>query len=191
MDDQASFRLHFFTRMLFSALVDADFLETEAFHDRVEGRPRERGWRGSLAGLRGRLETHLAAIGRATAPINAERAWILSHVRAGAKHAPGLFSLTVPTGGGKTLTSLAFALGHAIRHELERVIYVIPNVSIIEQTAAVFRKALGDADAGPRWSSAPRPSRRAVNASSRLARLVEAKATHPCDEQARSRGILM
>ncbi|RMH46304.1 MAG: CRISPR-associated helicase Cas3' [Alphaproteobacteria bacterium] len=147
MDDQANFRLHFFTRMLFSALVDADFLETEAFYDRVEGRPRERGWSGSLEELRRALDAHLAAFGQATTPINAERARILSHVRAGAKRAPGLFSLTVPTGGGKTLTSLAFALDHAIAHGLTRVIHVIPYVSIIEQTAAVFRNALGDADA--------------------------------------------
>ncbi len=147
-DDLANFRLHFFTRMLFSALVDADRLETEAFYDRIEGRQSPRGWNGTLEGLRRALDAHLAAFGAPEdGTINAERARILAHVRESAGHAPGLYSLTVPTGGGKTLTSLAFALDHAIAHGLERVIYVIPYVSIIEQTAAVFRAALGDDDA--------------------------------------------
>ena len=147
-DDLAYFRLHFFTRMLFSALVDADFLETEAFYARIEGRQSPRGWNGTLEELREALDAHLAAFGPPKkGSINAERARILAHVRAKAGHEPGLFSLTVPTGGGKTLTSLAFALDHAIAHGLERVVYVIPYVSIIEQTAAVFRAALKDADA--------------------------------------------
>jgi CRISPR-associated endonuclease/helicase Cas3 len=75
--------------------------------------------------------------------LNALRAKILSHVRAGAERARGVFTLTVPTGGGKTLASLAFALDHAIQHHLDRVIVVIPFTSIIEQTAAVYREAFG------------------------------------------------
>ena len=147
-DNLWNFRLHFFTRMLFSALVDADRLETEAFYDRIEGRQSPRGWNGTLERLREALDAHLAAFGPPKkGSINAERARILAHVRAKAGHEPGLFSLTVPTGGGKTLTSLSFALDHAIAHGLERVIYVIPYVSIIEQTAAVFRTALRDDDA--------------------------------------------
>lgn len=147
-DDLASFRLHFFTRMLFSALVDADYLETEAFYDRAAGRQRPRGWNGSLAGLREALNAYLSTF-KATKEgrINRARARILTHARDKAGSEPGLFSLTVPTGGGKTLTSLAFALDHALAHGLERVIYVIPYVSIIEQTAAVFRDALKDDDA--------------------------------------------
>ncbi len=142
-----NFRLHFFTRMLFSALVDADFLETEAFYDRVEHRDCQRAWSGTLAGLTETLDAHLAGFGPPQGTVNTLRAEILAHARRMAHAPPGLFSLTVPTGGGKTLTSLAFALDHARRHGLDRVIHVIPYTSIVEQTAEVFRAALADGDA--------------------------------------------
>jgi CRISPR-associated endonuclease/helicase Cas3 len=76
-------------------------------------------------------------------PLSELRAKILLHVRAESERARGVFTLTVPTGGGKTLASLAFALDHAIQHDLDRVIVVIPFTSIIEQTAAVYREAFG------------------------------------------------
>ncbi len=146
-DPFASFKLHFFTRMLFSALTDADFLETERFYDTVENRDSPRGSATTLAGLAEALEAHLAKFEGAKVDVNRLRAEILSHVRKSAAQTPGLFSLTVPTGGGKTLASLAFALDHARLHSLERVIYVIPYMSIVEQTADVFCEALGDKDA--------------------------------------------
>ena len=134
----------FLARMLFSCLVDADFLETEAFYARAAGQAVERGGHTPIPALRDRLQAHMAKI-RAKAedtPVNALRARVLDHMTDKAALAPGLFTLTVPTGGGKTLASLFFALDHAVRHGLRRVVYVIPFTSIIEQTAEVFRDAL-------------------------------------------------
>lgn len=140
------FERSFFIRMLFSALVDADFLATEHFYTLANpnGEQVRRGFVNSLATLRDRLDTTLNAKSSATTEVNRLRSDILSHARAQATKPPGLFSLTVPTGGGKTLTSLAFALDHAIAHDLDRIVYVIPYTSIIEQTAQVFRAAVGE-----------------------------------------------
>lgn len=141
--ERGGFQMAFFTRMLFSCLVDADFLDTEAFYDRVEGRPSQRDIPApSLTELRTELDQYLSGF-QADSSVNQVRADILSHVRQQAMQTPGLFSLTVPTGGGKTLASLAFALDHAILHGLRRVIFVIPFTSIVEQNAMAFRKALG------------------------------------------------
>jgi len=137
------FQLAFLGRMLFSCLVDADFLDTEAFYARIEGRASRRATgHPDLRTLRAALDIYLAGF-QADTPVNRLRAEILAGVRSRAKLDPGLFTLTVPTGGGKTLASLAFALDHAIRHGLRRVIYVIPFTSIVEQNAMVFRRALG------------------------------------------------
>ncbi len=142
--ERRMFQLAFLVRMLFSCLVDADYLDTEAFYDGIEGCSSSRGVAlPSLADLRVKLEHHLATFQPDT-PVNRIRANILRHVRDQAGLAPGLFSLTVPTGGGKTLVTLAFALDHALAHGLRRVIYVIPFTSIVEQNAAVFRSALGE-----------------------------------------------
>jgi CRISPR-associated endonuclease/helicase Cas3 len=135
----------FWIRMLFSAVVDADFLDAEAFFDPARSATRS-GWP-ALADLRVRFTTHMAAMqARAAAtPVNQIRAEVFRQCieRVGAR--PGLFSLTVPTGGGKTLASLGFALAHAAAHGHRRVIYVIPYTSIIEQTADVFRGIFGEA----------------------------------------------
>ncbi len=131
--------------MLFSTLVDADFLDTELFMNRERAglRPEEPA---SCATLLERLDRHLEEKLRKAAdtPVNRQRAEILAFCRERANEAPGFFSLNVPTGGGKTLSSLAFGLSHAVSKGLRRVVYAIPFTSIIEQTADVFRQALGD-----------------------------------------------
>jgi len=132
-------------RMLFSALVDADFLDTEAFMD--EGKAAARGAWPELATLRASFDVHMAqlAADAPDTPVNRLRARILAQCRAKAAEKPGHFSLTVPTGGGKTLAAMAFALDHALIHGQRRIIYVIPYTSIIEQTADVLRGIFGDA----------------------------------------------
>jgi CRISPR-associated endonuclease/helicase Cas3 len=132
-------------RMIFSALVDADYLDTEAFYARAEGWSFERGNWNELAVLRDRLIRHMAEKARGARPgkINTSRTQILTAVREAAKRPTGVFTMTVPTGGGKTLAGLTFALDHAVAHKLDRVIYVAPYTAIIEQTAAVFRTAIG------------------------------------------------
>jgi len=141
---ESGFALAFAIRMLFSCLVDADGREAAAFHARMSGEPADDAWP-TIDVLHPRLAAHLAQISAAAddTPVNRLRAEVLATARAASARAPGLFSLTVPTGGGKTLASLAFALDHARLLRLRRVIYVIPYTSIIEQTAAVFREALG------------------------------------------------
>jgi CRISPR-associated endonuclease/helicase Cas3 len=133
----------FWIRMLFSAVVDSDFLDTEAFFTPV--RVEARAGFPSIDELKVRLDAFLEQRfqGAPGTPVNIARGEVLAACRAASEQAAGLFSLTVPTGGGKTLSSLAFALAHARRHGLRRVIYVIPYTSIIEQTADVFRDAVG------------------------------------------------
>jgi CRISPR-associated endonuclease/helicase Cas3 len=138
------FQIPFFARMLYSCLVDADFLDTEAFMDEERS-----GWRTgypALAQMDHLLDEFLERLisSAPDTPVNAHRKSILDHCIRAADQDPGLFSLTVPTGGGKTLSSLSFALKHALNHGMERIIYVIPFTSIIEQNAAVFREVLGD-----------------------------------------------
>lgn len=132
-------------RMLFSCLIDADRLDTEAYMD--AGKSAQRGGWPTLQTLLEPFDAFMA--GKAAAadpmPVNRLRADILRRCREKAADAPGLFSLTVPTGGGKTLSSMAFALEHAKRHNKRRILYVIPYTSIIEQTADTFRDIFGDA----------------------------------------------
>lgn len=148
--EAGGFAAAFLVRMVFSALVDADYLDTEAYFAGLEGRTPSRGGHPALSELKARLDSSLVALSARAGPtdVNALRARVLTNAREKAALDPGLFALTVPTGGGKTLASLAFALEHALRHDQARVIYVIPFMSIVEQTAQVFRQALQEDGAG-------------------------------------------
>ena len=134
------------TRMVASAVYDADFLDAERFFNQGKAERRS-GW-ANLDDLLPRFEAGLAekrAEAKASpCPVDGLRDEVLAACRRMAEQPQGLFSLTVPTGGGKTLSSLAFALAHARCHGLKRVIYAVPFTSIIEQNAEVFRKVLGD-----------------------------------------------
>ncbi len=135
--------LEFFLRMLFSALADADFLDTERHFDPEKSE--ERGGIASLGELWCRFEQAQSVL-TAKQPdrVNTVRHEVYQACLQAADFAPGFFRLTVPTGGGKTRSSLAFALRHALRHHMDRVIVGIPYTSIIEQTAEVYREILGD-----------------------------------------------
>jgi CRISPR-associated endonuclease/helicase Cas3 len=143
-----AFQLAFLGRMLFSCLVDADFKDTEEYYLRLQARTPDRQWQ-SLADLLPQFlrsfDRKMTGLSAKDTQVNRLRAKVLEHVRRRASHTPGLFTLTVPTGGGKTLASLGFALHHARAHGLRRIIYAIPFTSIIDQTAAVFRDILGEA----------------------------------------------
>lgn len=141
-------------RMLFSALVDADFLETEAHFQRSGGG--EKVYRDDGPPLQADvalalLDAHLAELsreGRAAPHVDRLRADLLAACREAAALPPGLFTLTAPTGAGKTLAMLAFALGHAREHGLRRIVMAVPFLSIIEQTVRVYRSLLAELGRG-------------------------------------------
>lgn len=127
-------------RMAFSALVDADYLDTE-YHFQQE-KLSERGEYPVLSDYLKRLDQHLALF-KQGGKVNDHRNQILSHCRKAASDSPGFFDLQVPTGGGKTLSGMAFALQHAINNGLDRIIIAIPYTSIIDQTAQVYESIFG------------------------------------------------
>lgn len=141
--EEACLSAEMFVRFLFSALVDADRLCTERF---LEPGKRTAGVYDSLATLSDRLDKEIdvvAARADSASIVNQTRANVLSACQTAAEQAQGLFSLTVPTGGGKTLSAMSFALRHGFRHDLRRVIVVIPYTSIIEQNAKIYATVMG------------------------------------------------
>jgi len=135
----------FWIRMLFSCLVDADYLDTEAFMD-AERSSNRTGYP-PLVELLPLFTTYMAGLTASSrkTPVNDLRRNIFNQCLVRSSDPPGIFTLTVPTGGGKTLSSMAFALHHALKYHKKRIIYVIPYTSIIEQTADQFRKIFGEA----------------------------------------------
>lgn len=138
------YRLHFLIRMLYGALCDADDRETGAFYAETESRVPVSRKTCVASTMREAFDDFMAGMS-CDGEVNALRHRVLDHALQVARDTPpGSFTLTVPTGGGKTLTSLGFGLTHALEHGLDRLIFVIPYMSIVEQTADVFRKVLGD-----------------------------------------------
>ena len=144
--ENAAFETACLGRLLFSCLVDADHVETERHFAQVKGEAVDRDWpelSALLPDFIARFDAHMAGKD-ADGPVNALRGEVLRHARARADAQRGVFTLTVPTGGGKTLASLGFALDHARAHGLKRIVYAIPYTSIIDQTVDEFRKVLGE-----------------------------------------------
>ena len=136
--------------MLFSCLVDADFLDTEQFKARANSATRSHRRRSvklDASLLLDRLHAHRGKFD-SSVELNQLRNRVFEDCLAKASEPAGFFSLTVPTGGGKTLSSMGFALEHARRHGMQRVIVVIPYLSIIEQNAAEYRKVLDPKNEG-------------------------------------------
>ncbi|MEI7708772.1 MAG: CRISPR-associated helicase Cas3' [Chlorobium sp.] len=136
--------VHVWVRMLYSCLVDADYLDTESFMD-----PDKSDLRGNtytLKELKVNFDSFMADKQKQahSSPVNQARKTIFEDCTNQAGLAPGIFSLTVPTGGGKTLSAMAFALNHAIKYGKKRIIVAIPYTSIIEQTADVYRQVFGN-----------------------------------------------
>ncbi len=141
-----SFHLGLWTRFLFSCLIDADRIDSADFENPQNKKIRRHtrpDWQTAID----RLEEKLAGLPVKT-EIDPIRLDISNRCKEKASGAQGIYTLTVPTGGGKTYSSIRFALHHARKHDLDRIIYIIPYTSIIEQNAQVIREALereGDA----------------------------------------------
>ena len=141
-------QLGLLVRLLFSCLIDADRTDTADFERPRAAARRQGGVFESWPVLRQRLETGLAALASGGAPeVNTMRRAVSDQCLAAAQRPGGAYTLTVPTGGGKTLAALRFALAHAEKHALDRVIFVSPYISIVDQNAQVARGMLEPEDA--------------------------------------------
>jgi len=139
-------QMHLWIRMLFSCLVDADYLDTESFMNPESFQ--KRGKYQKISELNPLFKNHMLRLSQ-NAPdtdVNSIRNEILKHCIGSGTLSPGFFSLTVPTGGGKTLSSMAWALEHAVKYQKSRIVYAIPYTSIIIQTAQIYREIFGEAN---------------------------------------------
>lgn len=143
----------FYTHMLFSCLVDADWKDTNAYFSGTEQKQSH----ATLKELSDRLQRYFEQLDQAPSAqkeLNCLRRKIRDAAQNHADKPNGIFTLTVPTGGGKTLTSMVFALRHAIENDLDRVIYVIPYCSILEQTGRIFSDIFGSENVREHYSTA-------------------------------------
>lgn len=136
--------LHHIIRMLFSCLVDADSLDTEAFMNPLQAKLR--GCHTSMQELLAKLEKHLQILrsNAADTEVNHIRNYVQEQCIKESQGGRGFYSLTVPTGGGKTLASVLWALHHAVKNNLQRIIIAIPYTSIIVQTARTLKGIFGE-----------------------------------------------
>ncbi|MDO4247349.1 MAG: CRISPR-associated helicase Cas3' [Neisseria sp.] len=137
------FYLGCLTRFLFSCLIDADRINSADFEREAQKDLRRLTQKPNWQEAIDKLETHLADF-EIRYPIDQIRREISDACLKRAADAQGIYTLTVPTGGGKTLASLRYALHHAQKHNLDRIIYIIPYTSIIDQNAEAVRKILGE-----------------------------------------------
>lgn len=135
--------LEFGTRMLHSALVDADFLDTSAHFAAVPVSTRSET---NFRALAEQFETARAEVlaGRSPSPTDTSRQRVYEAAVAAAAGVPGIYRLPAPTGSGKTFSAAAFALHHAAHHGHRRVVVAVPFLTVTEQNAAVYRHLLGD-----------------------------------------------
>ncbi len=138
--NRGGYSLSFYIRMIYSCLVDADFLDTEVF---MTNNQVDRSVEDDFKIFYKRFNKFITSFNNTEREINKKRTEILNNCIDKSKLERGLYTLTVPTGGGKTISSLAFAINHALKHGMDRIIYVIPYTSIIEQTARIFKDILG------------------------------------------------
>ena len=161
------FAYQFLGRMLFSSLVDADFLDTEEFMS--DGKVVRDGGE-SFDVLSEKFERHMEKFSGKTGKLCENRGRILEDCKRAANLEKGVWRLTVPTGGGKTLSSMAFALGHLKKHGMKRIIYVIPYISIIKQTVAIFEDIFGAENVLGHYSTADfRPDENGERSAAELA----------------------
>lgn len=132
---------HHIERFLFSCLVDADYLDAERFMQPYQFSLRD--GKASLEDLLPRLNAYLSSFGNTQTEVNKIRNKVQQVCKDRAGDTPGFYSLTVPTGGGKTLSSLVWAMNHAVKYGKKRIIIAIPYTSIIVQTASVLRNIFG------------------------------------------------
>ena len=149
LSDQATnnkikeFYLGYLTRFLFSCLIDADRINSSDFEREAQKEVRRLTEKPDWHPAIDKLETHLAGFENRY-PIDEIRRRISDDCLKRAADSQGIYTLTVPTGGGKTLASLRYALHHAQKHHLDRIIYIIPYTSIIDQNAQAVREILGE-----------------------------------------------
>ncbi|MBF9071889.1 CRISPR-associated endonuclease Cas3'' [Streptacidiphilus fuscans] len=146
-NQNARLDLDLLLRMLFSCVVDADFLDTGAHFAGTTASPGESA---DMRALVARFEERRGRMlrQRAASPVDAVRQHVYEQAVTGAADKPGMYVLHVPTGGAKTLASAGFALHHAAAHGLRRVVVAVPFVSITQQNAQVYREMLNPGELG-------------------------------------------